>query len=297
MSAPPTLRRALARVNARMILLAASLLAVATIVTVFLAARDDSQQQLRLSAQAASYSVKAALVFDDGRAIAEAAQPFTDNPETARIEVRGADGAALFRWQGGTASHFWGEEQLRVFASLSPSEWPVMHGGQRVGTVIVTGSAEELVHLLARTLVWTIACLLVIGVVAWLLIRRLQRMVAEPLAAMARAAHEMRKERTFSSRLSGSEIAEIDSLSADFNALLAEIETWHDAAALLTRVRERPLVVADEADPADPSEPMFFLRIGTVEVGMDVNLDSISRGGVRVEPRVVRLARPGGDRR
>jgi hypothetical protein len=281
--------------NARAILFAASLLAIATFVVVFLAARDYAQQQLHLSAQAASYTVEAALVFDDRRAIAEAVQSFTENPETARIDVLGPDGAALFQWQGETAAtHFWGEEQLRALAALSPGEWPVMHQGRQVGTVIVTGSAEELVHLLARTLVWMLACLLAIGIAAWLLIRRLQRALAEPLAAMARAAHEMRKNRTFARRLPGTEIAEIDSLSEDFNALLAEIETWHDAAALLRRVREQPLAAADEADPAPPTDAMFFLRIGAVEVGMDVSLDSISRGGVRVDPKVVRLARPGG---
>jgi diguanylate cyclase (GGDEF)-like protein len=228
----PTLRDALARVNARVTLFAACLMAVAMLVVGFLAARDYAQQQLRVSAQAAGYTVEAALVFDDRQAIAEAVQPFTENPETARIEVRGANGAALFEWRAGaTDLHFWGEGQLRALAALSPSEWPVMHDGRQIGTVIITGSADGLAHLLARGLGWMAACLLVIGIAAWLLTRRLQRAVAEPLAAMAQAAHKMREDRAYYRRLPGAEIAEIDSLSEDFNALLAEIQTWHDAVA------------------------------------------------------------------
>lgn len=230
MSARPTLRKALARVNARVTLFAASLVAVAMLVVGFLVARDYAQQQLRLSAQAASYTVEPALVFDDRSAIAEAVRPFTENRETARIDVRGANGVSLFEWQAETTDlHFWGEGQLRALAALSPAEWPVMHEGRRIGTVIVSGSADGLAHLLARGLGWMAACLLVIGIAAWLLTRRLQRAVAEPLAAMAQAAHEMREDRAFYRRLPGAEIAEIDSLSEDFNALLAEIQTWHDA--------------------------------------------------------------------
>lgn len=232
MSARPTLRSALARVNARVTLFAATLLAIAMLVVGFLAARGYAQQQLSISAQAASYTVEAALVFDDRAAIAEAVRPFIENPEMARIEVRGRNGAPLFDWQGEAARrHFWGEGQLRALAALSPSRWPVMHEGRQVGTVTVTGSADGLAHLLARGLGWMAACLVVIGIAAWLLTRRLQRAVADPLAAMARAAHEMREDRAFHRRLPGAEIAEIDSLSEDFNALLAEVQTWHDTVA------------------------------------------------------------------
>jgi diguanylate cyclase len=228
----PTIRDALARVHTRVTLFAACLSAIGMLLVGYLAARGYAQQQLQVSAQAVSYTVEAAIVFDDRVALSEAVRPFTDNPEIQDIAVRGTDGRALFTWRReGEDRHFWGEAQLRGLSSLGSSDWPVMHDGQQIGTVAVTGTAEGLTHLLARGLVGMLACMLIIAIAARLLARRLQRDVVEPLAAMARVAHEMREERAFWRRVPGAHIAEIDSLSGDFNALLHEMQTRQEAIA------------------------------------------------------------------
>jgi hypothetical protein len=64
--------------------------------------------------------------------------------------------------------------------------------------------------------------------------------------------------------------------------------------ALLARMRGRPVVTIDEADPGCRSGAMFCLAVGQNEVSLEMNLDAVSRGGVRIDPRVLRLARPGG---
>jgi YfiR/HmsC-like len=65
-------------------------------------------------------------------------------------------------------------------------------------------------------------------------------------------------------------------------------------SALLARMRGRQVVTIDEADPGCRSGAMFCLRIGAAEIGMDLNLDAVSRSGVRIDPRVLRLTHPAG---
>lgn len=64
--------------------------------------------------------------------------------------------------------------------------------------------------------------------------------------------------------------------------------------ALLARMRGHPVVTIDEADPGCRSGAMFCLAVGQTQVSLEMNLDAVSRGGVRIDPRVLRLARPGG---
>jgi len=166
-------------------------------------------------------------VFDDRNALADALEPLTREREIASLSVRGNDGVELYAWTSpDIGQHFPGEAWLSQAASLPAVEIPVSHQGRQIGTVTVTGSAEGLAHFLARGLASTFASLLVVAFVAWLLARRLQRSIAVPLVEIAKVAHEARVERDFSRRVPGADIAEIQSLGDDFNALLTELEAW-----------------------------------------------------------------------
>ena len=67
-------------------------------------------------------------------------------------------------------------------------------------------------------------------------------------------------------------------------------------AALLARMRGRPVVTIDEADPGCGAGAMFCLVIGRTGIAMEMNLDAVSRSGVRIDPRVLRLGRQVGTR-
>lgn len=223
----PTIRDALARVHARVTLFAVVLSALAMLLVGYLAAREYAQKEVRLNAEAAAYNVEAALVFEDRTAMAEALAPVVRAGDIETLVVRSMDGREMYAWQAeGSDQRFPGDRALRRIAMLSPALAPVTYQGQRIGEVELTGSGAGLSHLLLRGLAGMLACLIVIAVVARALSRRLQRSVADPLAAIARVAHEVREERAFERRVPGAEIAEIDSLGDDFNALLAELEAW-----------------------------------------------------------------------
>lgn len=56
-------------------------------------------------------------------------------------------------------------------------------------------------------------------------------------------------------------------------------------------VRGRPVVTIVENDPACRSEAMFCLVYGAETLSFRLNVDAVSRSPVRVDPRVLRLAR------
>jgi len=58
-----------------------------------------------------------------------------------------------------------------------------------------------------------------------------------------------------------------------------------------TRVaRGAPIVTIAEDDPGCRSEAMFCLRFLAATLSFDLNIDAVSRSGVRIDPRVLRLA-------
>ena len=67
-------------------------------------------------------------------------------------------------------------------------------------------------------------------------------------------------------------------------------------AAVLARMRGRPVVTIDEADPGCGAGAMFCLAVGRGEIALEMNLDAVSRSGVRIDPRVLRLGRQGPQR-
>jgi hypothetical protein len=68
-----------------------------------------------------------------------------------------------------------------------------------------------------------------------------------------------------------------------------------DRAALLGRMRGQAVVTIDETDPSCRAGAMFCLRFARTDVGLELNLDAVSRSGVRVDPRVLRLSGAAGD--
>ncbi|WP_404712243.1 YfiR family protein [Sphingomonas sp. MMS24-J13] len=63
------------------------------------------------------------------------------------------------------------------------------------------------------------------------------------------------------------------------------------AARLLAATRNAPILTIAEDDPACRSGAMFCLQVGPGRTSFELNLDAVSRGGVTIDPRVLRLSR------
>ena len=65
---------------------------------------------------------------------------------------------------------------------------------------------------------------------------------------------------------------------------LADLRRWTRAA------RGAPVLTIAEGDPPCGSEAMFCIRASATGLSFDLNIDAVSRSGVHVDPRVLRMA-------
>ncbi|MET0307238.1 MAG: YfiR family protein [Sphingomonas sp.] len=61
---------------------------------------------------------------------------------------------------------------------------------------------------------------------------------------------------------------------------------------LIATIRNRAVLSIAESDPTCRSGAMFCLAVGTNSLTFQLSVDAISRGTVRVDPRVLRVAGP-----
>ena len=62
-------------------------------------------------------------------------------------------------------------------------------------------------------------------------------------------------------------------------------------ARLIAMAHGQAIVTIDEDDPPCRAGAMFCLSVGSEQLSFQLNLDAISRGLVRIDPKVLRLAR------
>lgn len=233
MSAPrsgqlPTLRQILAAAHLRLILLAVALAAVSLVVSGTLVIRGYVQRNLVLTAQTINYTIEPALVFNDKEAIQTGISSIADKESVARVEVVTPDGKLIAVWNkphGDWNSNF--ETITNSFFWPSPSIIEVRRSNELLATIRVHGSAEAILNYALSGLIIALACLGLTIVATRILARRLQDDVIGPLERVAEVAHSVRQERAFSRRLPAAEIDEVDRFTRDFNALLEELEGWH----------------------------------------------------------------------
>lgn len=224
-SALPSLRLVLTRVHFRVTLFAVAVAGITVMLTGIATVVATSRNNLRLIAQSASYTVAPAVIFRDADAAREGIAPFATNG-VAAIRVIASDGAVLTEWHRPGSNRLSIAPPIAALFFAQPAEAPVTFGDRMVGRVLVSGDATDIAGYIGSGLIGALACLVLTAIATRLLAKRLQRSVVEPLSAIAELAHTVRTERAFERRAPASTIAEIDTLSGDFNALLAELDAW-----------------------------------------------------------------------
>jgi len=164
-------------------------------------------------------------VFDDPVSAQQAIAPLLE-PGVAGIALIKPDGTVL-----ATVEREGQDDSLarwiadRLFFA-SPVDEPVIHLGSRIGTVRVRGEGSGVAAYIRDGVLGTLVCLVLTGLAAWLLSRRLRADIVEPLNAIADAAHGFRREETLDPKVPPASIREVEALRIDFNALIAELGDW-----------------------------------------------------------------------
>lgn len=225
----PTLYGALRRAHLSVALIAVLTAGISLTIVGLTALRAYADHNLQLVARSISYTVEAAVVFRDQEATLASLTAISANENVADVLVLDVDGKVLADWHRtpGTSSSPV-RQILGNWLTPRPVELTVTSANQPVGTVRVSGDPTAFVFFLLQGAQGLLICLLLTAVAAHYVSRRMMRDIVAPLKQLMHIAHAVRSERAFARRLPAARIAELNELSADFNALLAELESWQN---------------------------------------------------------------------
>jgi len=223
----PSLRAVIGRGHLILALVAVTLASVSLTLLGVLALRVYAEHNLHLIARSITYTVEAAVVFNDRAAATEALSLIASTEEVADADVFDANGKLLAHWARPETGMLSRVELALAHALLEqPINQPILHQGRTVGSIHLTGHGGSLLRFLLSGLAGILICTALSAWVALPLARRLLRGITVPLQSLAAVAHAARSARDFDRRVPPARIAELDSLGSDFNALLGEMEAW-----------------------------------------------------------------------
>lgn len=223
----PTLRSVLGRGHLGVALIAVGLVGVSLTVLGVAALRVYANHNLHLIARSISYTVEAAVVFDDSGAASEALAVIAATEEVADAKVFDSQGEMLAHWQRDDTGLLAPLERQVAKALLGEAiHLPIVRQQRTVGHIELLGQGGSLLRFLLSGLAGILFCSLLSAAVAIHLSRRLFGDIVRPLRGLASVAHAARRERSFDRRVPEARIADLNELGNDFNALLDELEVW-----------------------------------------------------------------------
>ncbi|MDG9875667.1 diguanylate cyclase [Pseudomonas juntendi] len=223
----PTLRSVLGRAHLNVALLAVGLAGISLTLLGVLALSAYANHNLQLIARSISYTVEAAVVFDDSAAASEALGLIASAEEVAEARVFNGEGEQLARWQRADSGMLALLEAQVASALLDETvKLPIMHQQQQIGRIELVGQGRSLLLFMLGGLAGILCCTVLSALAAQYLSRRLLGDITRPLRGLASVAHAARRERSFDRRVPETAIAELNELGNDFNALLDELEVW-----------------------------------------------------------------------
>ena len=221
------LRSVLRRGHLGVALVAVTLASVSLTLLGALALKVYADHNLQLIARAINYTVEAAVVFYDRVAATEALAMISSTEAVAKAEIYTAQGELLAQWQRPDNGVMSKVEMLLANSLLEqPISVPILHQGDEIGAVVVSVHGANMLSFLLGGVLGVMVCTALSVWSALHLSRRLLGGITGPLQQLAEVAHGARCERAFDRRVPPADIAELDDLGSDFNALLDELESW-----------------------------------------------------------------------
>ncbi len=223
----PTLDSVLRRAHLSVSLIAVLAAGLTLTAVALLALRVYSDQNLRLVARSMSYTVEGAVVFGDSMAAREALALIGVNEDIDQAQVSNKAGKVLARWERGQhGTRYYIERALTGWMLPDSLTFPIMRNDQAIGSITLVPHSRSLLPFLLSGLSCLLACLVLSLVVAVRLSRRMETEITSPLRHLAETAHRVRRDRSFELRVPPANIAELNQINDDFNALLDELEAW-----------------------------------------------------------------------
>ncbi|HET6537508.1 MAG TPA: diguanylate cyclase [Sphingopyxis sp.] len=218
-----TLHSILAQFHFYITLLAVTLAWLAIMIAGIIVLRSYGSQNLELAAQLASYGAEPGLVFVDPEAIQEAVRPLLDNDGVARLRISDSAGKALMDAMSEKPDP---SPRMTQLIMPAPAVASIYHNGISIGQVKVWADSSSIIAFARIGFLAGLGCLAITIVGTLILRRRLERDLIQPLSAMTDVVHDVRLHRRFDQRIKPVDIAELDRLGSDINALFDELHGW-----------------------------------------------------------------------
>ncbi|ALM84708.1 diguanylate cyclase domain-containing protein [Bordetella sp. N] len=225
----PTLRDALRRAQVSVTVIAVGLVGLVLTIMGLVALRAYAEHNTGLIARSMLYTAEASVVFHDAPAARDALALIASAEGVGTAIVFDSDGLVLAQWNRASDTSFaWIQQPFERIFTPPPIVTPIVHRGHTVGTLLVTGHPGSMLAFLLKGVAGVLACLIASAMLARAIARRTFEHIVEPLRNLARVAHAVRNERAFAVRLPPAEIAELNALGEDFNALLDQLQAWQN---------------------------------------------------------------------
>lgn len=238
-----------------------------------------ARHNLDLIARSVAYTVEAATVFRDPRAAADDLKQIADRDGVAEARIEDAQGRLIadYRRIGGSGALTF-SERFGHWLWPEATVVPIVSSGRQVGRVLLRGDPTALVQFALIGVAGMLTSVLLV-MFAWrFLIARLRRDIVLPLRELVSVTRHVIRNDAFGRRAPGAAIFELNELSEDFNALLAQVEE-HQA-----RLRKENESLAHQAlhDSLTglPNRAYFSRRLGQA-------LESIGEGTSRLAVMVL----------
>ncbi|CNE72637.1 diguanylate cyclase [Yersinia nurmii] len=223
----PSLGKILQRIHLTVALVAVGMAGIFITLVAIFSLRVYADHNLHLIARSISYTTEAAVVFGDNIAASESLALIAASEEVAEAKIVDANGKLIASWSLPAHGPFHKLEQSVAHWALSgPVELPIMHNGERIGTIIMVGHGGSLLSFLLRGVIAMLAGIIASTLVALFLSRRMLRRIVGSLNRITEVAHDVSLHRSFGQRVPSVHIKELNELSNDFNGLLEELEIW-----------------------------------------------------------------------
>ncbi len=215
-----------------------SLASVALLISEYYSLRAEKISQMEIISETIAANLTASIAFRDVKTATEVIETLRAVPTVQRVWVSLASGErflerdlinttspSLIPAEAPTAKVLLAEDPEFSLADNSIDfGHPILLDGERIGTLTVRASLDDITARLARFEGVLLVVTLIGAIVGLVLIAKLQGLISEPIVNLAKTARAVQLEKNFSLRASGIGSDEVGRLVDAFNEMLVEIQ-------------------------------------------------------------------------